>query len=150
MSTFQCKTHKISYPIDQQCPKCKEKRRVLKETRALRKTENRFMLKSYMSILTTLSEKIDILNSLLQQINIISPINNTLVLDGSALLDLPDHLRKTAKIVIAQGKVTAEMCSNITHRARAVESAYLNQLVIMNYCTKRRNGRKAFFEAIQR
>ena len=32
-----------------------------------------------------------------------------------------------------------------TNRARAVESAYLNQLVIMGYLKKERKGRKAYF-----
>lgn len=32
-----------------------------------------------------------------------------------------------------------------TKRARAVESAYLNQLVIMEYLKKERKGRKAYF-----
>jgi hypothetical protein len=43
------------------------------------------------------------------------------------------------------GRATADEVSAQTKRARAVESAYLNQLVIMGYLKKERNGRKAYF-----
>ena len=43
------------------------------------------------------------------------------------------------------GRATAEEISEQTSRARAVESAYLNQLVIMGYLKKERVGRKAYF-----
>ena len=45
------------------------------------------------------------------------------------------------------GRATAEEISEQTARARAVESAYLNQLVIMGYLKKERKGRKAYFYA---
>jgi predicted transcriptional regulator len=61
------------------------------------------------------------------------------------LLSMPDHLRKTAMTVCRLGRATAEEVAQHTRRARAVESAYLNQLVIMGYLKKERNGRKAFF-----
>ena len=66
-------------------------------------------------------------------------------LDVMTLLSMPDHLRKTAMTVCRLGRATAEEISQQTHRARAVESAYLNQLVIMGYLKKERNGRKAYF-----
>jgi predicted transcriptional regulator len=43
------------------------------------------------------------------------------------------------------GRATAEEIAGQTSRARAVESAYLNQLVIMGYLKKERKGRKAYF-----
>jgi predicted transcriptional regulator len=43
------------------------------------------------------------------------------------------------------GRATAEETAEQTKRARAVESAYLNQLVIMGYLKKERKGRKAYF-----
>jgi predicted transcriptional regulator len=61
------------------------------------------------------------------------------------LLSMPDHLRKTAMTVCRLGRATAEETAEQTHRARAVESAYLNQLVTMGYLKKERNGRKAYF-----
>jgi hypothetical protein len=58
---------------------------------------------------------------------------------------MPDHLRKTAMTLCRLGRATAEDVSQQTKRARAVESAYLNQLVIMGYTKKERKGRKAYF-----
>jgi len=66
-------------------------------------------------------------------------------LDVMTLLGMPDHLRKTAMTVCRCGRATAEEISSQTTRARAVESAYLNQLVLMGYLKKERNGRKAYF-----
>lgn len=66
-------------------------------------------------------------------------------LDVMTLLSMPDHLRKTAMTICRCGKATAEEVSEQTTRARAVESSYLNQLVIMGYIKKERKGRKAYF-----
>jgi hypothetical protein len=66
-------------------------------------------------------------------------------LDVMTLLSMPDHLRKTAMAICRSGRATAEETSEQTARARAVESAYLNQLVIMGYLKKERKGRKAYF-----
>jgi len=68
-------------------------------------------------------------------------------LDVMTLLSMPDHLRKTAMTICRCGRATAEEISQHTNRARAVESAYLNQLVIMGYLKKERKGRKAYFYA---
>jgi len=66
-------------------------------------------------------------------------------LDVMTLLSMPDHLRKTAMAICRCGRGTAEEIAEQTSRARAVESAYLNQLVIMGYLKKERKGRKAYF-----
>jgi len=66
-------------------------------------------------------------------------------LDVMTLLSMPDHLRKTAMAVCRLGRATAEEIAEQTRRARAVESAYLNQLVVMGYLKKERKGRKAYF-----
>jgi biotin synthase-related radical SAM superfamily protein len=66
-------------------------------------------------------------------------------LDVMTLLSMPDHLRKTAMSICRCGRATAEEIANQTTRARAVESAYLNQLTIMGYLKKERKGRKAYF-----
>ncbi len=68
-------------------------------------------------------------------------------LDVMTLLSMPDHLRKTAMTVCRSGRATADEIALQTTRARAVESAYLNQLVLMGYLKKERKGRKAFFYA---
>jgi len=66
-------------------------------------------------------------------------------LDVMTLLSMPDHLRKTAMTVCRLGRATAEEVAQQTRRARAVESGYLNQLVIMGHLKKERKGRKAYF-----
>ncbi len=66
-------------------------------------------------------------------------------LDVMTLLSMPDHLRKTAMAICRCTRATAEEIAENTNRARAVESAYLNQLVIMGYLKKQRKGRKAYF-----
>jgi hypothetical protein len=66
-------------------------------------------------------------------------------LDVMTLLSLPDHLRKTAVTICKLGRATAEEVAEQTKRARAVESGYLNQLVLMAYLKKERKGRKAYF-----
>ena len=66
-------------------------------------------------------------------------------LDVMTLLSMPDHLRKTAMAICRCGRATAEEIADQTRRARAVESSYLNQLVIMGYLKKERKGRKAYF-----
>ena len=68
-------------------------------------------------------------------------------LDVMTLLSMPDHLRKTAMTLCRLGRATAEDIAQQTGRARAVESAYLNQLVTMGHLKKEREGRKAFFRA---
>jgi len=66
-------------------------------------------------------------------------------LDVMTLLSLPDHLRKTAISICKLGQATAEEVAEHSKRARAVESGYLNQLVLMGYLKKERRGRKAYF-----
>jgi len=66
-------------------------------------------------------------------------------LDVMTLLSMPDHLRKTAMTLCRLGRATAEEIAQQTQRARAVESAYLNQLVIMGHLKKERKGRNAYF-----
>lgn len=66
-------------------------------------------------------------------------------LDVMTLLSMPDHLRKTAMSICRCTRATAEEISQQTSRARAVESAYLNQLVIMGYLKKREEAEKPTF-----
>lgn len=72
------------------------------------------------------------------------PLSDT-PLDVMTLLSMPDHLRKTAMTLCRLGRATADQIAEQTRRARAVESAYLNQLVLMGYMKKERKGRKAYF-----
>jgi len=66
-------------------------------------------------------------------------------LDVITLLNMPDHLRKTAVAICRNGRATAEEIANQTNRARAMESSYLNQLVLMGYLKKGRKGKKTYF-----
>ena len=59
-------------------------------------------------------------------------------------IDLPDFLRKTYECLEC-GATTAEEVSMLTHRARATESAYLNQLVTLKLAAKTWNSRTVVF-----
>jgi Zn-dependent M32 family carboxypeptidase len=63
----------------------------------------------------------------------------------AVLLKLPDHLRKT---MIALSKLIegrADEVANITGRARAIESGYLNQLVRLGHVKKVRRKHQIYF-----
>jgi hypothetical protein len=61
------------------------------------------------------------------------------------VLEFPKHLQTTVITLLKLGRATAEDVAKVTGKARAVESAYLNQLVVMKVVQKQRQGRKAFF-----
>ncbi len=61
-------------------------------------------------------------------------------------MEFPKHLQTTTVTLLKLGRATAEDLAVITGKARAVESAYLNQLAVMRIIRKSRKGRKAFFE----
>ena len=64
---------------------------------------------------------------------------------NKVLLALSDHQRKTFETMMKLKEASAEQVSSETKRARAVESAYLNQLVQMGYLEKRKKGRVTYF-----
>jgi len=66
-------------------------------------------------------------------------------LDAETLLSFPDHLRKSAVTVMKLGRAMAEDVAKETGRARAIESAYLNQLARMGHMKKEREGRRVYF-----
>lgn len=107
--------------------------------------------KSPTQILYKIKESLDRLNEKLEviiELQKTSREESQLIpdsLDVMTLLSLPDHLRKTAITICKLGCATAEEVAEQTKRARAVESAYLNQLVLMGYLKKERKGRKAYF-----
>lgn len=96
--------------------------------------------------LERLNEKLEVIIELQKhdRKEVLLPLTD-IPLDVMTLLSMPDHLRKTAMSVCRSGRATAEEISQQTTRARAVESAYLNQLVLMGYLKKERKGRKAYF-----
>ena len=96
--------------------------------------------------LDRLNEKMDVFIEI-QKHNPRSDLDQSIpdVLDVMTLLSLPDHLRKTAVALCKLGQATADEVAEQTKRARAVESGYLNQLMLMGYVKKERKGRKAYF-----
>ncbi len=117
---------------------------------------NELSSKKPLSILEKIEESLEKLNDKIEIMIEIQKNGNTnnqratlalpdASLDVMTLLSMPDHLRKTAMTICRCSRATAEEISSQTKRARAVESAYLNQLVIMGYLKKERKGRKAYF-----
>lgn len=96
--------------------------------------------------LEKLNEKMEVMIELQRygKREVMQPLSDA-PLDVMTLLSMPDHLRKTAMALCRLGRATADEIAGQTKRARAVESAYMNQLVIMGYLKKERNGRKAYF-----
>ena len=95
--------------------------------------------------LEQLNEKVDVMIEIQKHGRRELPENLPEALDVMTLLSLPDHLRKTAVTLCKLEEATADEVAEHTKRARAVESGYLNQLVIMGYMKKERRGRKAYF-----
>ena len=95
--------------------------------------------------LEQLNEKIDVMIEIQKHDQREIPDSLPEALDVMTLLSLPDHLRKTAVTLCKLEEATANEVAEQTKRARAVESGYLNQLVIMGYMKKERRGRKAYF-----
>jgi len=66
------------------------------------------------------------------------------------VLELPKHLQVTILALIRKGKAcTASEMAQITGKARAVESSYLNQLVTLKFVKKEhiQGNRRVFFSA---
>lgn len=114
---------------------------------AYRRLEGRStqLLEKIRENLEQLNEKIDVMIEIQKHSQRETPDELPEALDVMTLLSLPDHLRKTAVTLCKLEKATADEVAGQTRRARAVESGYLNQLVVMGYLKKERNGRKAYF-----
>ena len=129
----------------------------IENTRGKAVIRNELSSKKPLTILEKIEESLERLNDKMEVMieiqrnngSVSSPKNAPFLPDASldvmTLLSMPDHLRKTAMVICRCGRATAEEISGQTTRARAVESAYLNQLVIMGYLKKQRKGRKAYF-----
>jgi DNA-binding transcriptional ArsR family regulator len=113
-------------------------------------TAHQTTLNDLLEILTKINENLSQINVRLQNLKTVQTnqhltVKEFEVLDVMTLLTLPDHLRKTAMILIRLGQATAGEIAEESGRARAVESGYLNQLVVMGYVTKQRRGRDVYF-----
>ena len=110
--------------------------------------KDQLLTKGPIAILEKIEESLEKLNEKMEVIIEIQKGGNDSVrsamlpdasLDVMTLLSMPDHLRKTAMTICRCGKATAEEIAEQTTRARAVESAYLNQL--SSWATSRRSGK---------
>jgi len=126
----------------------------VKNTRGKPLTKEELLSKKPLHILEKIKENLEKLNEKMEVMIELqkhgrkeTPTLPDAPLDVMTLLSMPDHLRKTAMTICRCGRATAEEISQQTSRARAVESSYLNQLVIMGYLKKERKGRKAYFYA---
>ena len=123
-----------------------------KTPRGIRVTKQETLARKPQKILEKITEHLEKLNEKMEIMIELQKRGGTDVkpfldapLDVMTLLSMPDHLRKTAMAVCRLGRATAQEVADQTHRARAVESGYLNQLVIMGHLKKERMGRKAYF-----
>jgi len=66
------------------------------------------------------------------------------------ILDFPKHLQTTILTLIKVGSATASELSAITGKQRAVECAYLNQLVVCKWFAKNAKIAKLFSQSIWR
>jgi len=114
---------------------------------AYRKLEGKStqLLEKIRENLEQLNAKIDVMIEIQKHGQRAIPEDLPEALDVMTLLSLPDHLRKTAVTLCKLEEATADAVAGQTKRARAVESGYLNQLVVMGYLKKERRGRKAYF-----
>jgi len=103
------------------------------------------LLQKIKESLDRLNEKLEVMIEIQKHGQRVTPDGIPNILDVMTLLSLPDHLRKTAVTLCKLDHATAEQVAEQTKRARAVESGYLNQLVLMGYVKKERRGRKAYF-----
>jgi hypothetical protein len=61
------------------------------------------------------------------------------------VLKFPKHLQVSLTSLLKLGLATAEQVAAVTGKARAVESAYLNQLETMRIVHKQNRGHTVFF-----
>jgi hypothetical protein len=72
-------------------------------------------------------------------------LSQPIFIPETKLLSLPDNLRKTYLIVFSRGECSASEVSTLSGRSRAIESAYMNQLVRLGWLKKRRISKKLVF-----
>lgn len=82
---------------------------------------------------------------LVEQLILNLPAEKKKVFVTELTVNLPDHLRRTYNALKRFPGATADQIAQVTARARAVESAYLNQFCIYNIAKKKKEGRKTLF-----
>jgi len=113
-------------------------------------TSSRIDSDDLIKILVKINENLEQLNVMLAKLSaskepIYDAQSGLKALDVMTLLSLPDHLRKTATILCTIGSATAGQVAKESRRTRAVESSYLNQLVVLGHVNKLRKGRMVYF-----
>lgn len=98
----------------------------------------KFLLEQILSLQKQLAEKMKVKGAEEDELQ-------TDGLDVSILLKLPDHLRKTMLALAKLVEARADEVAEITQRARAIESGYLNQLVRLGYVKKIRRKHQIYF-----
>jgi hypothetical protein len=98
---------------------------------------------SFEETLRRIERKLEKIESEVSEIRQHMIVNNSP--NSRSLVLLPDHLRKTALGLRKIGEGTASDVGRLTHRTRAVESGYLNQLERQGYVISFRRGRHKVF-----
>ena len=93
--------------------------------------------------LKRIEKKLEKIETEIMQMRLHLLAGNTI--ETPSLIELPDHLRKTAMGLLKIKEGTARDVSRSTKRARAVESGYLNQLERQGFVTSFRRGRSKVF-----
>lgn len=62
------------------------------------------------------------------------------------VLEFPKHLQISVTSLLKLDLTSADQVAAVTGKARAVESSYLNQLVVMRIVQKEHRGRTVFFQ----
>ena len=96
-------------------------------------------------VLNKILDALQVLNKKFDEFILHKSPTGTGCLDATSILNLPDHLRRSALIVLTDGRVTAKDVAAETKRCRAAESGYLNTLVTMGYIKKERGSRIVYF-----
>jgi predicted transcriptional regulator len=93
-----------------------------------------------------LTKKIEQIRVRVTQLETFNKLNKrSFDLPKKELLDLPKHLQRTFIQLEKLGSASAPAIAEHTKLARAVESSYLNQLVMIGYASKNRQGRTVIF-----
>jgi DNA-binding transcriptional ArsR family regulator len=116
-------------------PEIEEK---LEETQALLSEINR-------TTLANLEKINDNIEQILEMLGVESAKVKSSGFKPSILLEFPDHLRKTVRVLLDMGMATADEISEKTGRSRSLESSYLNQLTNMGYVEKKRKGQIVYY-----
>jgi hypothetical protein len=100
----------------------------------------------FLKIQNQLNKLSSALDSVERKLNEILMIHSNINLRiNPDVLSLPKHLQQTVLVLNQIGRATAADVASKTGKARAVESHYLNQLVLQQYAMRSKCGRQVIF-----